>query len=175
MTTNLAALMMTCAPLVHPATLHALIEVESAGNPYAVSVNRPEALERAGIELPSYEQPQTPGAALQLIRSLSALGLSTSVGLAQINVEHLRVLGVRLPELLNPCKNLSLAQRILLDCDASQAPRSPVSVHRRLRRTLTCYNSGHFEENPANHYASDVARAAARQARRVAKPARSPT
>ena len=45
------------APLVHPTTLRALVEVESGGNPFAVSINHPQALRKAGIEPPRSANP----------------------------------------------------------------------------------------------------------------------
>jgi type IV secretion system protein VirB1 len=170
---SLATLILSCAPLVHPTTLLGMIRVESAGNPFAVSVNRPQGLADAGIEVPDFEQPRTRAEALQLIERLAARGYSTSVGLVQINIEHLQVMQVGLAQLLDPCTNIALAQRILLACDSGQTREPNTSTQVRLRRTLSCYNSGHYRARSGSRYARDVARAAERQRRAVVAPARS--
>ena len=162
MTISMATLMMTCAPLVHPTTLRALIDVESAGNPYAVSINYPAALNDLGVESPDFDQPHSVLEALQLTQSLTRQGFSTSVGLAQINTEHLARLNLRLADLFNPCVNLAVAQRVLLDCDSSQGHGTARGARARLERTLSCYNAGNFATGVTNYYASRVARAAAR-------------
>ena len=174
MTTTLAVLMMTCAPLVHPTTLHALIEVESAANPYAISVNHPQTLLSAGIDLPDFDQPHSAREALQMAHRLMAQGYILSVGLAQINIEHLPKLNLRLADLFNPCVNLAVAQRLLLDCDSGQSLRGGQSPRMRLRRTLSCYNSGDYMTGLQNQYAATVANAAARHRHRTARPIRSP-
>jgi type IV secretion system protein VirB1 len=174
MTITLATLMMTCAPLVHPTTLRALIEVESGGNPYAVSINYPQALAVAGIDPPAFAQPRTARAALGLSQSLLRRGFGVSVGLAQINVERLAERHLRIEDLFNPCTNLTAAQRVLLECDSNQPVRIAAGTSLRLRRTLVCYNAGHYTSVMGERYASTVMRAAARHLVRSSRTARSP-
>jgi type IV secretion system protein VirB1 len=161
MTITLATLMMLCAPQVHPNTMRAIIQVESAGNPFAISINYPKALAAAGIELPRLgEQPRTAGIALRVAADLAASGFQTSVGLAQINVAHLQRYGLDVAQLLNPCTNLRVAQRLLIECDQLQD-----SLHRpggratRLQRTLSCYNSGNFFTGVENGYVAAIRQA----------------
>jgi type IV secretion system protein VirB1 len=174
MTVTLTTLMLTCAPLVHPTTLRALIEVESGGNPYAVSINYPQTLKTAGIDTPSFAQPHSAREALDLTQRLQARGFSASVGLAQINIEHLADHELRMADLFNPCINLAVAQRVLLDCDSNQPQRNALNARVRLRRTLLCYNAGDYMTDMRNHYASSVMRAAMRHHYRGSRPTRSP-
>lgn len=169
MTTTLATLMLSCAPLVHPTTLRALIEVESGGNPFAVSVNHPQALRNAGIDPPTVVEPHSAQEALRLSKTLLARGFGASVGLAQINVEQLAEGHLRIADLFNPCINLAVAQRVLLDCDASQSQRGVLSARLRLNRTLLCYNAGDHVSGVHNPYASDVMRAALRDRRNAGR------
>ena len=171
---TLATLMATCAPLVHPTTLRALIEVESRGNPYAVSVNHPEGLRDRGIDSPAFVQPHSKRKALDLTRSLLNRGLGASVGLAQINVDQLAQEQLRIEDLFNPCVNLSVAQRVLLDCDTNQPQQGMLSARLRLRRTLSCYNTGKYSADFRNHYAIDVRHAALRFFHRRSRSTRSP-
>jgi type IV secretion system protein VirB1 len=166
MSTTLAALIAACAPLVHPTTMRALIAVESAGNPFAVSINRPSNWRAAGAELPIFHQPRTAAAALRLIRHLHAAGFTTSVGLAQINTEHLTSWRLPLAALLDPCTNLNLAQRILIACSREAAPK-PL---RPLAQTLSCFNSGNPTTGIANGYAARVYRSALRHTDPSATP-----
>ena len=151
----LAALVATCAPAVHPTTMLALIAVESAGNPYAVSVNHPAALRAAGIAVPEYAQPRSLPEARARLAALSARGYSSSVGLAQINAERLGTWRLAPEALLDPCVNVALAQRVLLECEA--ALRGP---RRSTASLLSCFNSGDATTGIANGYAARVMRAA---------------
>jgi type IV secretion system protein VirB1 len=161
MTVTLATLIMLCAPQIHPTTMRAIIQVESAGNPFAVSINYPDALEAAGMELARLgEQPRTAGAALQVAADLAASGFQTSVGLAQINVAHLRRFGLKIAQLFDPCTNLRVAQRLLIECDQLQGSLNhPKGQATRLQRTLSCYNSGNFFTGIDNGYVAAVRQA----------------
>jgi type IV secretion system protein VirB1 len=159
MSTALATLIGVCAPLVHPLTMHALIRVESAGNPYAISVNAVRALRQTGLKVPDID-PQPTGARDALARSrwLLAHGYTVSVGLAQINSIHvslLQRLGVAssLADLFDPCTNLRAAQHVLLQCWTGSGAGN-------LTRTLSCYNSGSPTIGVANGYVARVTRAA---------------
>jgi type IV secretion system protein VirB1 len=168
MSTAIATLFATCAPLIHPTTLSALIRVESAANPYAVSLNRPAELEGRGLDQTTLipRQPRSAPEALALTRTLLKRGLTTSVGLAQINIEHLLYLHLRLADLFDPCINLKVAQRILIDCAAAQPaaagyrPSTPPQV----RRTLSCYNTGNVYAGLTNGYVDRIRRSALRAA-----------
>ena len=75
----LAALAVACAPHVHPGTVEALVQVESASNPYAIGV--------VGGYLA--RQPRTRSEAVASALRLQADGVKFSVGLAQLNVDNL--------------------------------------------------------------------------------------
>jgi type IV secretion system protein VirB1 len=153
---TLASLIATCAPQVHPSTMRALIGVESSGNPWAVSLNRPQQLEDSGIDAADLisRQPASKVEALGLTRRLLRQGLTTSVGLAQVNIEHAPRLHHTLSELLDPCTNLQIAQRILIDCDRAQLAGG--SARLRLHRTLSCYNSGSYRPALSGRYVARI-------------------
>ena len=81
------ALVVACAPLVHPDTARALVSVESGFNPHAIGV----------VDGVLDRQPRNAREALATARSLQAHGWNFSVGLAQINVRNLKWLGLSLP------------------------------------------------------------------------------
>jgi type IV secretion system protein VirB1 len=163
---TLTTLFATCAPHVHPETLRALIAVESAGNPYAVSLNRPEQLADAGVKVSDFytRQPTSTADGLQRAHRLLSLGLTTSIGLAQINIEQAPHFQLTLAQLFDPCTNLTVAQRILMDCDRAQH-HDRGNAKSRLHRTLSCYNAGNYETDYTNGYVARVVNAAARQSR----------
>ena len=174
MTATLTTLMMACAPLVHPTTLRAMIAVESAGNPYAVSVNRPQALQGLGLDPPYFAQPRSAQEALRLTRRLLAQGYGASVGLAQINVERLAAWRLPIADLFNPCTNLAVAQRVLLECQSALSRRGLATAAARLQRTLLCYNAGAAASEVPNRYAATVRRAAMRQPDSASRRGRGP-
>lgn len=163
------ALVVACAPLVHPDTARALVSVESGFNPHAIGV--------VGDVL--YRQPRNASEALATAQSLKRNGWNFSVGLAQINVRNLDRLELSLPMAFNACQNLKAMQAVLVECaqragtgttpqhDPRRAAtlqhdrRRAATVQRDLRRTLSCYYSGSFTTGLRHGYVSRVVRAAA--------------
>ena len=128
----LSALALTCAPLVHASTVHALISVESGFNPHAIGV--------VGGSL--RRQPQTGAEAVATARQLQANGWNFSVGLAQINVHNFERLGLIVTTAFEPCQNLRAMQTVLGECfERSAAKTAPQTA---LRQALSCYYSGNF-------------------------------
>jgi type IV secretion system protein VirB1 len=146
--TNLLALLLTCAPLVHPGTAQALIQVESSFNPYAIGVVAGR-LER---------QPRTLAEGLATVRQLHKDGWNFSVGLAQINRRNFDRLGLTLETALAPCENLRAMQAVLIEC-FERASRSADDEQTRLRRALSCYYSGNLVTGFQHGYVQRVVRA----------------
>ncbi len=153
-----AALVATCAPLVHPATAHALVDVESRFNPYAIGVVS-GALER---------QPRNAGEAVATAHALKARSRNFSLGLAQINVGNLDRLGLTIPEAFDACRNLGAMQTILSECFERAAADLP--PQQRLRRALSCYYSGNFSTGFGDGYVARVVTAARRTGAAVRGP-----
>jgi type IV secretion system protein VirB1 len=147
MLTELAALALTCAPNIHPATLDALIRHESSAQQYAIGVNR------KGKALP--QQPSSLKAASQAAEDLIAQGIDFDAGLGQINVRNWAWLGLDSTTVFDPCKNLAAAQTVLADCYA-RALRSHHHEQQALRAALSCYNTGNFSRGFANGYVGKV-------------------
>lgn len=135
----LASLAMACAPLVHPATVAALVTVESSSNPHAIGVVG-GLLER---------QPRTLAEAIATAESLHRNGWSYSVGLAQINVRNFDRLGLNDRTAFDPCANLHAMQTVLGECLESlgRLPEQPA-----LRSALSCYYSGNVTTGFADGY-----------------------
>jgi type IV secretion system protein VirB1 len=120
---------MQCAASVHPTTALDVARVESGFHPWAIAEIVPD-----GNGVVSHF-PASQAEAVSLAERLSASGRRYSVGLMQITSTNFRHYGVTARELLDPCVNLSVFERILTDC------------YRRggtLKRALSCYYSGNF-------------------------------
>ena len=125
---DLAALVLTCAPLVAPDTARALIQVESGGNPFAIGVVG-GALVRQPANLPE---------ALATVAALEAAGWNYSVGLGQINKRNFERYGLTPSTAFDPCANLTAMQGILGDCFSRASRRAPkqTALARRLQLLL---------------------------------------
>nr|WP_255719767.1 lytic transglycosylase domain-containing protein [Pelomonas sp. P8] len=151
-------LALACAPAVHIDTAQALVDVESALNPWAIGV--------VGGTL--VRQPSRRAEALATARALQANGWNISVGLAQINARNLRRLGLTLETAFEPCSNLAAMQAVLTECH-ERAGASAGSEQRVLQRALSCYYSGDFSTGFVHGYVQRVINASA-STRRLASP-----
>ena len=139
-----AALLTTCAPLVHPTTAHALVAVESGFNPHAIGVVG-GALER---------QPRTAAEAVATAQALEAGRRNYSLGLGQINVANLPRLGLTIPDALDRCQNLRAMQTVLGEC--FERAGGDADPQRNLRRAFSCYYSGNFATGFRDGYVGRV-------------------
>ena len=145
---DLAALVLSCAPLVAQDTARALIQVESGGNPFAIGVVG-GALVRQPANLPE---------ALATVAALEAAGWNYSVGLGQINKRNFERYGLSPATAFDPCANLTAMQGILGDCFARasrRADRHP-TTQAALRDAFSCYYSGNFLTGHLHGYVGKV-------------------
>ncbi|HDH0674129.1 TPA: lytic transglycosylase domain-containing protein [Klebsiella michiganensis] len=134
-TTAFLAAAMQCAASIHPSTAFDVARVESGFNPYAIAEIVPKARRTSGDNPVISHQPASWADAERIIHHLAVQDRRYSVGLMQITSTNFRHYGVTATDLLNPCTNLSVFERILSDC------------YRRggtLNRALSCYYSGNF-------------------------------
>ncbi|HGY5042203.1 TPA: lytic transglycosylase domain-containing protein [Klebsiella oxytoca] len=134
-TTAFLAAAMQCAASIHPSTAIDVARVESGFNPYAIAEIIPKARKTSGGNPVISHLPASREEAERIIRRLAIQNRRYSVGLMQITNTNFRHYGVTASDLLDPCTNLSVFERILSDC------------YRRggtLKRALSCYYSGNF-------------------------------
>ncbi|TCC09256.1 type VI secretion protein [Kosakonia quasisacchari] len=134
-TTAFLAAAMQCAVSIHPSTALDVARVESGFNPYAIAEIIPKARGASGDNPVISHLPASRADAERIIRRLAIQDRRYSVGLMQITSTNFRRYGVTASDLLDPCTNLSVFERILSDC------------YRRggsLKRALSCYYSGNF-------------------------------
>lgn len=142
---DLPTLVAQCAPVVHPATMQALVRAESGGNPYAIGV--------VGGRLA--RQPRTLPEALATVDALARAGWNYSVGLAQVNRSHLTEYGLTGAAAFDACRNLQAGADILARCYARAAGRGRTSQV-TLRDGLSCYYSGNFQSGYRSGYVQRV-------------------
>jgi len=147
MIAEIAALALTCAPNIHPVTLHALIRHESRVQQYAIGVNR------KGQHL--RQQPRSLAEATKAARRLIDQGIDFDAGLGQINVRNWAWLDLDSKTVFDPCLNLAAAQTVLAECYARALPRHP-DPQSALRAALSCYNTGNFKRGFTNGYVGKV-------------------
>lgn len=128
-------LLASCAPLVDPVTMSAVVQNESAGNPLAIHDN---------VTGKSYS-PKSMDEAVELAKQLLAANHSVDMGLAQINSRNLQWVGMTVEQVFDPCSNLQASQQVLVD------------AHKRsggdLQKTLQIYNTG---KTAGSQYATRV-------------------
>lgn len=134
-TTAFLAAAMQCAASIHPSTALDVARVESGFNPYAIAEIIPKATRSLGDNNVISHQPASRDKAELIIRRLVIQGRRYSVGLMQITSTNFHHYGVTASDLLEPCTNLSVFQRILSDCYQRGGS---------LKRALSCYYSGNF-------------------------------
>lgn len=130
-------LLLACAPAIHPTTMAAVVQHESAGNPLSI---RDNASGR------SYS-PATKPEAVALATRLIGEGHSVDLGLGQINSRNLPRLGLAIEQVFDPCDNLKAAQTILLEAWRKTG---------NLKSTLAVYNTGKPNSALGRSYASAI-------------------
>ena len=153
---DLAALVLTCAPLVAQDTAHALIQVESGGNPFAIGV--------VGGAL--VRQPVNLAEAVATVAALDAAGWNYSVGLGQINKRNFQRFGLSPATAFEPCANLAAMQGILGECFSRASLRT--TKQPALRDAFSCYYSGNFLTGHRHGYVGKVLAAWSSRAEPVA-------
>lgn len=144
----LAALLASCAPNVAPATMIAIIQVESESDPNRIGVNSGAILRG---------QPASKSDAIATARSLLRQGANFDAGLMQINSANFARLGVTAETVFDPCTNLRAGARVLAD----NYGRAVGAGHGNpLQAALSEYNTGSRSRGLRNGYVRKVFAAA---------------
>ncbi|MBN8646411.1 MAG: lytic transglycosylase domain-containing protein [Caulobacterales bacterium] len=138
----LDALIAQCAYNTHPDTVKAIIQVESAGNPYAIGVNYGGGNSR---------KPNNVSEAAQIARNLIAKGKNIDMGLMQINSANMLRLGLSPETIFDPCTNIRVGTKIL-SANYSQAVDIYGPGETALRAALSAYNTGSMVKGLRNGY-----------------------
>jgi type IV secretion system protein VirB1 len=138
----IAAALLACAPNIAPATLEAVVAVESRGDPLAIHVN--------GVRV----QPRRPADAAEAARVALAYiraGYTVDIGLMQVNSANLPALGITVDQVLEPCANIR-AGGTILTADYAAAAQRWGEGQAALQHALSAYNAGNFTRGFRNGY-----------------------
>src|SRR6266852_904958 len=163
-----------CVPDAPLATLRAIAKVESGYSPLAISINDPDkaafALGLAEGTVALARQPASPQEAVSWAKWLLARRLTVSIGLLQVNVEHLPQLGLSLEQVFEPCTTLRAGWTILNDKyrrAAAVLGKGQLALH----VALSSYNSGSLTFGFETGYVERVLAAGSRtSAKQLAPP-----
>lgn len=160
-TTAFAELAARCVPGAPLATLRSVTSVQSGFHPFTVNINYPEA---AGTQLGIGEgsvtltrQPVNLEEAVRWSRWFLANGQTVSVGLMQLNIEHLAAFKISLEKAFDPCTNLKVGWTIFGDKYAQASAilgKGQLAMH----AALSAYNSGSLVGGFRNGYVDAILR-----------------
>lgn len=126
-------LLQQCTNGVHPVVMHGIISQESSFNPFAIGVVNGRL---------SY-QPKTLAQAVTAVKALSAAKKNYSMGLVQVNKQHMKRFGFTPETIFEPCANVRAGAVIFQECynlAKSKIGNSPQTYG----MALSCYYSGNF-------------------------------
>ncbi|WP_312283643.1 lytic transglycosylase domain-containing protein [Candidatus Igneacidithiobacillus taiwanensis] len=128
-----STLVQQCAPEIAPATMTAIVRVESGGNPWVLWDNTANR---------GYH-PKSRQEALRILRILLAAGHQVDVGIAQVDSENFAQYHLTPKTALNACRNLQAGAQIL-QADWQQALSRGMTGQAALYHAFEAYNSGHL-------------------------------
>lgn len=131
-----------CATFVAPATLDAVVQVESGGNELAINVN---GLKHNPPRQGSREE------AISTAKHWIARGYSVDLGLMQINSRNLSGLGMTVEQAFEPCRNVH-GGALILSQDFARALAQTGGGQDALKVALSYYNTGSPDRGFSNGY-----------------------
>lgn len=142
-----------CGNGVDRPVVEAIIQAESAGNPYAIGVNV-----RNGQPYPVLVAAKTQAEAAEQTRDLNARGYSFDVGLMQVNSRNLVRFGVDWAQAFDLCANIEAGTRVFQEFAAQVAlqPQVYQTGDQQLQAVLSAYNTGSFTNGLTNGYVARV-------------------
>jgi len=143
---NLDMYVKQCAPQVSSNTMLAIIKTESKGNPLAIGLNKGK---RLGYQAKNLDQ------AVNWVEYLDKHGYDFDVGLAQINVRNIRKYGYKAKDMLDPCKNLYVAN-LILSKNYTNALVKSNNPKQALLKAISAYNTGNYQYGFNNGYVQKV-------------------
>jgi type IV secretion system protein VirB1 len=144
---DLLPLITRCAPGVNPATMAAIVRVESSGNPFAINDNT------TGHRY----FPTSRAEATMILTRLVAAGHQVDAGLAQIDSENFVHYGLTTSTVFSVCQNIK-AGAAIFQAGYRMAVQAGYGGQQATFRAFEAYNSGRLTGDA--HYADAVLRSA---------------
>jgi type IV secretion system protein VirB1 len=129
-----------CAPTVAPATMEAVVRVESNGDPLALYINGLGSVQVTSI-----------AAGAALARQAIAAGYTVDIGLTGLNSRTLDNFHVSIEDAFDRCTNLSIGGALLTKNYLAAVERYG-GGEMALEAALSVYNTGDFERGRVNGY-----------------------
>lgn len=117
--------LLLCAASIHPDTINDIAKNESGYHRFAIGVVGGKSI-----------YPSSKEDALSAVKRLKEEGKNYSLGVMQINQSNFGKFGVTAEDMFDPCQNLKVAEKLILDC---------YTRGKTLQRGLSCYYSGNFD------------------------------
>lgn len=127
---NFNAAVRQCAAGIDPDTFQAIARTESSFNQFAIGV----------VKGSLKEQPTNLADAVAAVKMLREKGYNFSMGLVQVNKQHMKKFNLTDESIFDICTNLRVGGEILKDCFS----RANGDEQQRLQQALSCYYSGNF-------------------------------
>jgi len=140
---DIKALILKCVvDGVSAQTVGKVIQVESAGNPWAINVNQKAVL---------IKKAEGKDEAVSQARSFLAKGYSIDVGLMQINSENFKKYSLDITDVFDPCINIRVGSSILKEA-YSKTSKKTDDRQIALQKALSIYNTGSSVKGYQNGY-----------------------
>ena len=135
-----------CSPNVAQTTMFAIVKTESHGNALAIGLNHGKRLLYGAKNITQ---------ASAWVDYLEKNNYDFDIGLAQINIKNVHKYGYKAHDMLDPCRNLSLASQILQK-DYLDAKFKSKNSKDALYKAISAYNTGNYHSGISNGYVSRV-------------------
>ncbi|ARR51917.1 hypothetical protein ETN89_19910 (plasmid) [Photobacterium damselae subsp. damselae] len=124
-----------CQSNISTEIIQKLINIESAGNPFAIAIK----------DVPIVKQPRNKEEAINAIKQLDSLGFNYSVGLMQINHANFKKYSLTHDTAFDYCPNIKAGSEIFLEClNRAKEKYSSKTESQILNHAASCYYSGNF-------------------------------
>ena len=127
---NFNAAVKQCVKDIDPDTFQAVARTESSFNQFAIGV----------VKGSLKKQPTNLADAVAAVKMLREQGYNFSMGLVQVNRQHMKKFNLTDESIFDICTNLRVGGEILKDCFS----RAKGDEQQRLQQALSCYYSGNF-------------------------------
>jgi type IV secretion system protein VirB1 len=139
---NIPSYVINCAPNIALSTMLAIVKTESQGHRLAIGLNHGKHLRYGAKNLPQ---------AIAWVDYLEAHNYDFDIGLAQVNIKNVHKYGYRAHDMLDPCKNLTLAG-VILQSNYATAKLNSRNDKEALYKTISAYNTGNYHSGFSNGY-----------------------
>lgn len=145
------AILHQCSPDVHPMVMQRIMTVETGHKPFSIGYR----ILKNGQDYRLPSSPKNLGEAKYIANWLYANGYKYDAGIAQVNSSNFARFGVTPDDMLDICKNLNIASKILMEFYIN-AKRIYKDDQLALQAAISGYNSGKYNSSAGRQYVSKI-------------------